>query len=125
MHRTTSNSRSGGPPEPQLDLGEPISLTGTLERVTYNNLENGFSVLQLKIRGERNLTTVIGSIFSPQPGEVIEAVGQWVMNKDYGRQFKANDLRSVPSNVHRGHHKISRKRPHQRRGTGFCETPCG
>ncbi|MBX9768485.1 MAG: ATP-dependent RecD-like DNA helicase, partial [Bdellovibrionales bacterium] len=42
------------------------------------------------------MVTVIGNIFSPQPGELIEALGQWVMNKDYGRQFKATDMKSVP-----------------------------
>lgn len=53
-------------------------------------------MLQLKVRNEKKLITVIGNIFSPQPGELIEAVGQWVMNKDYGRQFKASDMKSVP-----------------------------
>ena len=36
------------------------TLAGFVERVTFHNPENGFSVLRIKARGQRDLITVIG-----------------------------------------------------------------
>jgi exodeoxyribonuclease V alpha subunit len=33
---------------------------GTIERVTFHNVENGFCVLRVKTRGRRDLITVVG-----------------------------------------------------------------
>ena len=44
-------SSSGSPTE---------NLAGLVERVTFHNEENGFCVLHLKARGQRDLVTVIG-----------------------------------------------------------------
>jgi exodeoxyribonuclease V alpha subunit len=35
-------------------------LTGLVERVTYQNAENGFCVLRIKARGHRELVTLVG-----------------------------------------------------------------
>jgi hypothetical protein len=35
-------------------------LTGLVERVTYQNAENGFCVLRVKARGHRELVTLVG-----------------------------------------------------------------
>ena len=35
-------------------------LAGLVERVTFHNEQNGFCVLRLKVKGERELTTLIG-----------------------------------------------------------------
>jgi hypothetical protein len=35
-------------------------LTGLVERVTYQNAENGFCVLRIKARGQRELVTLVG-----------------------------------------------------------------
>jgi hypothetical protein len=37
-------------------------LAGLVERVTFHNAENGFSVLRAKARGHRDLVTVVGSV---------------------------------------------------------------
>src|SRR6266851_2669749 len=47
---------------------EPLS--GLVERVTYHNADNGFCVLRLKVRGHRDLVTLVGSAASVAPGAV-------------------------------------------------------
>jgi exodeoxyribonuclease V alpha subunit len=45
-------------------------LAGLVERVTYQNAENGFRVIRVKARGHRDLVTVVGHaavIFAPSP----------------------------------------------------------
>lgn len=73
---------------------EPLS--GLVERVTYHNGENGFCVLRLKVKGERDLITIVGHTPSVTPGEYASASGQWLMDKEHGRQFKAIFLKIAP-----------------------------
>jgi hypothetical protein len=44
-------------------------ILGLIERVTFHNDESGFSVLRVKARGQRDETTVIGSVPSVSAGE--------------------------------------------------------
>src|ERR1700712_1863829 len=71
-------------PKPQLDR-----LEGLVERVTFHNTENGFCVLRLKVKGERELITLIGHAPTVSPGEYASASGSWVADREHGRQFKA------------------------------------
>lgn len=71
-------------------------LTGGIERVTFHSPESGFCVLRVKVRGERDLVTVIGAAASVTPGEYLEAEGWWVNDREHGLQFKAVDLRVIP-----------------------------
>lgn len=68
-------------------------LTGIVERVTYHSETNGYCVLRLKVRGERDLITVLGYTPSVTPGEYATASGIWIMDRKYGRQFRAEHLR--------------------------------
>ena len=36
------------------------ALAGLVERVTFHNAETGFCVLRVKVRGQRDLVTVVG-----------------------------------------------------------------
>jgi exodeoxyribonuclease V alpha subunit len=74
----------------------PERLTGAIERVTFHSAETGFCVLRVKVRGERELMTVVGSAASVTAGEYLEAEGQWITDRQYGLQFKAQQLRIVP-----------------------------
>ena len=60
-------------------------LSGLVERVTFHSETNGYAVLRLKVRGERDLVTVIGHTPSVTPGEYASALGRWIMDKEYGR----------------------------------------
>jgi exodeoxyribonuclease V alpha subunit len=78
------------------------SLTGLIERVTFFNEENGFSILKVKARGQRDLVTVLGSLASVNPGEWLTAEGRWIQDRQFGRQFRAELLQSTPPTTREG-----------------------
>jgi exodeoxyribonuclease V alpha subunit len=71
-------------------------LCGVIERVTFHNPETGFAVLRVQARGRRGLVTVVGCTPAATAGEYVEAVGAWVLDRDHGEQFKADQLRCTP-----------------------------
>jgi exodeoxyribonuclease V alpha subunit len=73
---------------------EPLS--GLVERVTFHSPESGFCVLRVKVRGNRELVTVLGSAASIQPGEFIQASGRWDSHREHGIQFKTTFLKVMP-----------------------------
>jgi exodeoxyribonuclease V alpha subunit len=64
--------------------------------VTFHSQETGFCVLRVKVRGHRDLVSVIGSAASVQPGEFIQCSGRWDNNRDHGMQFKTTFLKVMP-----------------------------
>jgi len=68
---------------------EPDRLAGLVERVTFHNADSGFCVLRLKVKGERELITLVGHTPTVAPGEYASASGTWVTDREHGRQFKA------------------------------------
>jgi len=71
-------------------------MQGSVERVTFHSEETGFCVLRTKVRGHRDLVTVIGNAASIRAGEYIECQGAWVNDKNHGLQFKTQQLKTVP-----------------------------
>jgi len=71
------------------------SLNGTIERVTYHNEESGFCVLRLKVKNNRDLVTVVGSAMTVTPGEFVDCQGEWINDRQYGLQFRAEKMRLV------------------------------
>jgi exodeoxyribonuclease V alpha subunit len=69
-------------------------LAGMVERVTYQNAENGFAVIRAKVRGHRELVTVVGHAAVISAGEWITATGEWLNDRTYGQQFKAKFLKT-------------------------------
>lgn len=84
---------SSGSVNPQ---GEKVFISGTVERVTYHNAENGFCVLRVMAKGYRDLLTVVGSASTIASGEYIEAVGTWKNDLQYGLQLAAFSLKTMP-----------------------------
>ena len=77
-------------------------LAGLIERVTFHNDESGFCVLRVKARGQREETTVVGSLPSVTAGEWLSAEGWWVRDKEHGLQFKATTMKTVPPTTAEG-----------------------
>jgi exodeoxyribonuclease V alpha subunit len=74
--------------------------TGLVERVTYQNAENGFCVLRVKARGQSELVTLVGHAAAISAGEWVTATGNWVNDRTHGQQFKAPFLKtSTPTSV--------------------------
>jgi exodeoxyribonuclease V alpha subunit len=71
-------------------------LAGVVERVTFHNEENGFCVLRVKARGQRDLITVLGHAAMISAGEYVQASGAWVNDRTDGVQFRASFLKGAP-----------------------------
>ena len=71
------------------------SLEGILERITFFNEENNFTVAKLQSRGSRDLITIVGNLPDPNPGETLRLQGQWIVDAKFGRQFKVESCISV------------------------------
>jgi len=85
------------PRRPETPEGAPSErLAGAVERVTFHSEESGFCVLRVKVRGQRDLVTVVGSAATVTAGEYIECDGTWVNDRRHGLQFKALNLRVIP-----------------------------
>ena len=65
------------------------TLFGSVERITYHNEQNGYTVLKLSVKGSIDPVTVTGSFSSVSPGETVELRGLWTSHPQYGDQFKA------------------------------------
>ncbi|MCC6188549.1 MAG: ATP-dependent RecD-like DNA helicase [Anaerolineales bacterium] len=75
-------------------------LEGTVERVTYFNPENGYSVIRLKPSRGPDLVTLVGSLPELSPGEFLRLQGQWTSHSEYGRQFKVERCeQALPATV--------------------------
>src|SRR5918996_4095806 len=80
-------------------------LRGVVERITYQNAENGFTVARLAperpeseaeaARGDDRLVTVVGTLADLTPGEAIVARGWWRNDAKHGWQFQATDYRTA------------------------------
>ena len=60
------------------------ALAGLVERVTFHNAETGFCVLRVKVRGQRDLATVVGHAALVSAGEFVSASGTWVNDRTHG-----------------------------------------
>jgi exodeoxyribonuclease V alpha subunit len=70
-------------------------LAGLVERVTFHNPENGFCVLRVKARGQRELITVLGHAAMISAGEFVQASGTWINDRTHGVQFRASFLKAM------------------------------
>jgi exodeoxyribonuclease V alpha subunit len=76
-------------------------LQGQIERITYTNDENGFTIAKVKVYGRRDLVTVAGNLLAPTPGEILKMQGEWATHPKYGEQFRVVHYRSlVPASVY-------------------------
>lgn len=65
------------------------TLQGTLERLTFHNEENGFTVARLKGQGggEKPIT-IVGYLSGVPVGSTLSLSGWWVQDPRHGRQFQ-------------------------------------
>jgi exodeoxyribonuclease V alpha subunit len=79
-------------------------LRGVVERITYQNPENGYTVARLAperategqvARDDDRLVTLVGTLADLTPGEAIVAHGWWRNDPRHGWQFQAQDYRTT------------------------------
>ena len=61
----------------------------TIDHITYQNQENGYSVLQASVKGFRDKQTLVGTFHEVTVGACLVVEGEWKVDKRYGRQFAA------------------------------------
>ncbi|MFD6276702.1 ATP-dependent RecD-like DNA helicase [Streptomyces sp. NPDC060209] len=71
-------------------------LEGVLERITYANEENGYTVARVDTgRGAGDLLTVVGSLLGAQPGESLRMEGRWGSHPQFGKQFTVENYTTI------------------------------
>jgi exodeoxyribonuclease V alpha subunit len=70
-------------------------LSGVVERITFQNEENGFCVIKIKSKGYSDLVTAVGNLAAVNVGAIIRLKGEWKMDSKYGKQFVVQDYRET------------------------------
>ncbi len=86
-------------PAPNATSGS-TELQGLLERITFQNPGDHFTIAKLKIKGQKELVTIVGSLYCVSPGEILRLTGMWDRHPKYGEQFKFSVFETiVPATV--------------------------
>ena len=71
-----------------------------MERITYQNEQNGYSVIKCKAKGYSDFVTVVGAMPEVHVGAVLLLSGEWRMDAKYGRQFSIESFEeTLPATV--------------------------
>ncbi len=78
------------------------TLRGVIERITYHNEENGYTVAKLapefahrtSVGSEREIA-IIGNMVGVHVGESVELGGRWTVHPEYGKQFAVEQMKQV------------------------------
>ncbi len=74
--------------EQSLDGKDTVA--GAVEKITYRNEENGYTVCQISRedeKGKTEIVTLVGIMPMVNVGETLTAVGKWSFHQTFGRQF--------------------------------------
>ena len=72
-----------------MNANPTTNLRCVVERITYQNPENGYSVLKVRVKGYSDLVTLVGNLLEVPVGSVLLCRGEWKVDKRYGSQFVA------------------------------------
>ncbi|MCR5825938.1 MAG: ATP-dependent RecD-like DNA helicase [Oscillospiraceae bacterium] len=71
-----------------------------VERITYQNEQNGYTVLRCRAKGFQDPVTVVGTMPDTHVGAVLELGGNWRVDAKYGRQFAVEHFEeTLPATV--------------------------
>lgn len=77
------------------------TLEGCLERITYFNTENHYTIAKLKTSKTHNMVTIVGTMAAVNPGQTLKIKGTWETHPRYGQQFKIISYEVVlPATIH-------------------------
>ena len=72
-----------------------IKLRCVVEHITYQNPENGWSVMKVKVKDYKDLVTLTGSLLDVPVGSVLLCEGNWKVDARYGQQFVVESWQEV------------------------------
>jgi exodeoxyribonuclease V alpha subunit len=93
LHRVARQEKL--PLSPGASAGASTVLEGVLDRITFVNETNAWSVVKLSVAGRREPVTVVGNILGAEPGESLRLRGTWVADRRYGEQFKVSSYATI------------------------------
>ena len=71
-----------------------------VERITYQNETNGYTVIKCRAKNYNDLVTVVGSMPDVHVGSVLQLTGAWRIDPKYGRQFSMETFEeTLPATV--------------------------
>ena len=77
------------------------TITGVVERITYHDEESGYGVIKARVKGFSELIPFTGKFISINVGAIIEAKGDFIVNKKFGRQFSVKEYKeSLPASIY-------------------------
>ncbi|MGB8992437.1 MAG: ATP-dependent RecD-like DNA helicase [Desulfobaccales bacterium] len=76
------------PPTPDLTSQPLETLEGAVERLTFADPESHYAVVRLKVRGRRQLATVVGPLAAVKEGEQLHLKGRYEVHPKWGEQFR-------------------------------------
>lgn len=77
------------------------TLRCVVERVTYRNESNGYSVIKTRVKGYSDLIAVVGNLLDVNIGSVLLVTGDWKIDSKFGRQFVATEWEeTLPATVY-------------------------
>ena len=68
-----------------------------VERIVYENPDNGFMVARMRVEGEHELLTFVGNMMAVSPGETIQIAGDWVDDHKFRKQIRVNEYKTILS----------------------------
>ena len=72
-----------------------------VERITYQNDDNGYSVIKVAVKGFIDPVTVVGSMAGVNVGSVLSLRGEWKTDAKYGKQFSVSHWEeTLPATAH-------------------------
>ncbi|MDF1591736.1 MAG: ATP-dependent RecD-like DNA helicase [Desulfobacterales bacterium] len=71
------------------------TLEGRLERITFFNPENHYTIAVLKPHQSQNPVTIVGFMATLRPGETLKITGTWETHPRFGQQFKVSSYATV------------------------------
>lgn len=72
-----------------------------MERITYQNETNGYTVIKCRAKNYQDLVTVVGAMPDVHVGSVLSLTGQWKVDAKYGRQFAMETFEeTLPATVY-------------------------
>ena len=68
------------------------TLAGRIDRITYHNEADRFTVARVRLADSPTPVTVVGHIPAPVAGESVRMTGRWTSHPRYGQQFRIESL---------------------------------
>ena len=78
-----------------------IKIRAVIEHITYQNSENGYSIMRAKVKDHTDLVTLVGTMLEVPVGSVLLCEGDWKIDRKYGQQFMVQSFEEVmPATVY-------------------------